>query len=64
MPGTSFAMLAETTLKQRYRAQAAGRVKRGMIGSFGLGTELTPRKTPISLTGVLPSGKDVTHWFG
>ena len=56
-------VLAETTLKHQHRAQTAGQAKRGMISSFGQGTEVTRRKTPISLTSVLPHGEDVTHWF-
>jgi hypothetical protein len=34
-----------------------------MISSFGQGTEVTRSKTLISLSGVLPHGEDVTHWF-
>jgi hypothetical protein len=56
-------VLAETTLKHQHSAQTAGRPKRGMISSFGQGTEVTRRYTPISLTNVLPHGEDVTHWF-
>ena len=56
-------VLAETTLKHQHRAQIAGRPKRGMINSFGQGTEVTRRKNLISLTDVLPQGEDVTHWF-
>jgi hypothetical protein len=54
-------VLAETTLKRQHHAQNAGRAKRGMISSFGQGTEVTRRKTPISLTSVLPHGEDVTR---
>lgn len=56
-------VLAETTLKRQHRAQVAGRANRGMISSFGQGTEVTRRKTLISLTEVLPHGEDITQWF-
>ncbi len=56
-------VLAETALKNQYRGQIAGRAKRGMISPFGHGTEVTRRKTLISLTDVLPEGEDVTQWF-
>lgn len=56
-------VLAETTLKRQHRAQITGRPKRGMISSFGQGTEVTRRKALISLTQVLPHGEDVTQWF-
>jgi hypothetical protein len=38
------------------------RVKRGMIESFGQGTEVVRRRTPVSLVEVLPDGEDVTYW--
>jgi hypothetical protein len=56
-------VLAETTLKRRYRTQIAGRPKRGMISSFGQGTEVTRVKARISLADVLPTGEDVTQSF-
>jgi hypothetical protein len=56
-------VLAETTLKRQHHPQIAGRARRGMISSFGQGTEVTRRKTLISLTDVLPQGEDVTQWF-
>jgi hypothetical protein len=37
-------VLAEATLKHQHRAQTAGRAKRGMISSFGQGTEVTAAK--------------------
>jgi len=40
-----------------------GPAKRGVISSFGQGTEATCRRTLVSLTSVLPQGEDVTHWF-
>jgi len=54
---------AEMALKRRHRDQIAGQGRRGMIRSFGEGTEVTRRKANINLTDVLPSGEDVTHWF-
>lgn len=56
-------VLAETMLKRAHCLQIAGRARRGMISSFGQGTEVTCRKTLISLTDVLPHGEDVTQWF-
>ncbi len=56
-------VLAETALKRQYRQEIAGRVRRGMIASFGEATEVTRRKVPISLSNVLPGGEDVTDWF-
>jgi hypothetical protein len=56
-------VLAETTLKRQHRTQIAGRARRGMISSFGQGTEVTRRKTLIRLTDVLPQGEDVTQLF-
>jgi len=56
-------VLAETALKHQHRTQTAGWAKRGVISSFGQGTEATCRRTLVSLTSVLPQGEDVTHWF-
>ena len=56
-------MLAETALKRQHREQIAGRVRRGMIDSFGQATEVTRRKVPINLATVLPDAEDVTEWF-
>jgi hypothetical protein len=56
-------VLAETALKRQHREEIAGRVRRGMIASFGQATEVTRRKVPISLTKVLPDGEDVTDCF-
>lgn len=56
-------VLAETALKRQHRSQIAGRARRGMISSFGQGTEVTRRKTLIRLADVLPQDEDVTQWF-
>ena len=56
-------IVAETALKHLHHDQIAGRPRRGMISSFGHGTEVARNKTLISLTSVLPHGEDVTHWF-
>lgn len=56
-------VLAECALKRQHRAQIAGRTRRGMISSFGQGTEVTRLKTAVSLLDVLPDGQDVTQWF-
>jgi hypothetical protein len=56
-------VLAEAALKRLHRDQIAGRTRRGMISSFGQGTEVTRRRALISLTDVLPDGHDVTYWF-
>jgi hypothetical protein len=56
-------VVAETALKHLHRDQIAGRTRRGMISSFGQGTEVTRRKALIKLTDVLPHGEDVTYWF-
>jgi hypothetical protein len=56
-------VLAEKTLKQRHRDATPQRVRRGMIASFGQGTEVTRRRVPIDLSDVLPNGEDVTSWF-
>ncbi len=56
-------VVAETALKRLHHDQIAGRARRGMISSFGHGTEVARRKALISLTDVLPHGEDVTHWF-
>jgi hypothetical protein len=56
-------VLAEAALKRMHRDQIAGRSRRGMLRSFGQGTEVTRRRTLISLTEVLPDGQDVTSWF-
>jgi hypothetical protein len=57
-------ILAERTLKQRHRDVTPGRARRGMITSFGQGTEVTRRRIKINLADVLPDGEDVTSWFG
>ena len=56
-------VLAETILKQLHGDTTIGRVKRGMIASFGQGTEVVHRRIAIRLTQVLPDGEDVTTWF-
>jgi len=56
-------VLAETALKRRYCGEIAGRVRLGMIDSFGQATEVVHRRVRISLTDVLPDGEDVTDWF-
>jgi hypothetical protein len=56
-------ILAEKALKQRYRDATQRRAKRGMIASFGQGTEVTRSRITINLTDVLPDGEDVTAWF-
>ena len=56
-------VLAERALKQRYRQEITGRVKRGMIDSFGQATEVTHRREPINLRNVLPDGEDITGSF-
>ena len=56
-------VLAEAALKWQHRKEIAGRVRRGMIVSFGQATEVTRRKVPINLSATLPGGEDVTHWF-
>jgi hypothetical protein len=56
-------VVAETTLKRLHRDQIAGRARRGMIDSFGQGTEVARSTRLINLTDVLPHGEDVTHWF-
>ena len=56
-------VLAETALKRLHRDQIAGRTRDGMISTFGQGTEVTPHRAVISLTDVLPGGRDVTYWF-
>lgn len=56
-------VLAETALKRLHRDQIAGRTRRGMITSFGQGTEVAGSTALISLTDVLPDGQDVTSWF-
>jgi hypothetical protein len=56
-------VLAEELLKQQNRDAIIRRAKRGMISSFGQGTEVMRTRTTISLSRVLPDGEDVTHWF-
>jgi hypothetical protein len=56
-------ILAEKALKALHRDVTVRRIRRGMIESFGQGTEVVPRWTPVSLTQVMPDGEDVTHWF-
>jgi hypothetical protein len=55
---------AERALKQRHRDVTPRRVRRGMIVSFGQGTEVTRRRVMIDLREELPDGEDVTAWFG
>jgi hypothetical protein len=57
-------ILAERALKQRHHDLTPRRVKRGMIVSFGQGTEVTRRRVMIDLRDELPGGEDVTSWFG
>jgi hypothetical protein len=56
-------VLAEATLKRHHQQKIADRPRRGMVRSFGQGTEVTHRRTPIDLTEVLPHGQDVTLRF-
>jgi hypothetical protein len=56
-------ILAEKALKDLHRDVTVRRIRRGMIESFGQGTEVVYRRTPVSLTQVMPDGEDVTHWF-
>ena len=55
---------AERALKRRHRDVTPRRVKRGMIVSFGQGTEVIRRRVMIDLREELPDGEDVTAWFG
>jgi hypothetical protein len=57
-------IFAERTLKQRHCDVTPRRVRRGMITTFGQGTEVTGRRVRINLADVLPDGEDVTSWFG
>ena len=50
-------IFAEQTLKQRHSGAAPGRPRRGMIASFGQGTEVTRHRVRINLTDVLPGGE-------
>lgn len=54
---------AERALKLQHHDAAVRRVKRGMISSFGQGTEVTRAGVTIDLSQVLPDGEDVTHSF-
>lgn len=56
-------ILAERTLKQRHRDITVRPTARGMIDSFGEGTEVVRKRVPVNLAEVLPAGEDVTHWF-
>jgi hypothetical protein len=56
-------IIAEKELKDFHRDLIVRRVKRGMIKSFGQGTEVLGRNVAVGLADVLPDGKDVTHWF-
>jgi hypothetical protein len=56
-------ILAEKALKDLHRDAIVRTVKRGMIESFGQGTEVVRRRSPVSLTQVMPDGQDVTHLF-
>ena len=56
-------VLAESILKQVHGHATIGRVKRGMIASFGQGTEVVHRRITIGLTQVLPDSEDITSSF-
>jgi hypothetical protein len=56
-------VLAEKALKERHRDVIVRRGRRGMITSFGQGTEVTRRRIPISLSEVLPDAEDITPTF-
>lgn len=56
-------ILAEKALKDLHRDAIVRSVRRGMIESFGQGTEVVRRRIPVSLTQVMPDGEDVTHLF-
>jgi len=58
-------ILAEKALKDLHRDAIVRSVRRGMIESFGQGTEVVRRhrRSRISLTAVMPDGEDVTHRF-
>ena len=56
-------ILAERVLKQRFSDAIPGRTRRGMIASFGQGTEVTRRKVGVDLTTAFPGGEDVTSSF-
>ena len=56
-------MLAEASLKQLHCDAIAGRARRGMIESFGQGTEVTRRHVTVNLDQALPDSEDVTSWF-
>jgi hypothetical protein len=54
---------AEKALKDTHRDVIVRRARRGMIESFGQGTEVVGRRVAVSLPGVLPQGEDVTAQF-
>jgi hypothetical protein len=56
-------ILAEKALKDLHRDAIVRSVRRGMIESFGQGTEVVRRRNPVSLIQVMPDGEDVTHLF-
>ncbi|HEX7162538.1 MAG TPA: hypothetical protein VF223_15045 [Trebonia sp.] len=56
-------VLAEKTLKELHGDAVVSQVKRGMIESFGQGTEVVPHRTVITLAEVLPSAEDITATF-
>ncbi len=56
-------VVAERTLKELHRDPMSRRVRRGMIATFGEGTEVTRRRVLVELTDALPEGEDVTSWF-
>lgn len=56
-------VLAEQTIKRRHRDNTVRPSARGMIDSFGEGTEVVRKRIPINLAEALPGGEDVTHWF-
>jgi hypothetical protein len=56
-------ILAEKALKELHGDAIVWQVRRGMIESFGRGTEVVRRQMAISLAEVLPGAEDVTATF-
>jgi hypothetical protein len=56
-------ILAEKALKELHGGAVVRQARRGMIESFGQGTEVVRRRTAISLAEVLPGAEDVTATF-
>lgn len=54
---------AENTLKRQYRTRIVLPDTTSMLTTFGIGTEVVPRRVRIDLTSVLPQGQDVTSRF-